>query len=108
MVSKKSAPKETYAIDKELFQQTLQSAKRFAEANIVTDANILEKQYQINATAMKELDVMKNDRRELLIGTDKLCKKYDMLKIKYDDLLDKYKYLKGKKNKQNGKENDQS
>lgn len=103
-VSKKVVPsvsKETHCIDKDLFQRAMQSAQRLAEANKAIDSGILEKQYRINATAMAELDAMKAERKELLSATDKLCKKFDMLKYKYDDLLEKYNYLKKMNNKRN-------
>lgn len=96
-----TAAKEAHVIDKDLFQQALETAKELAEANMTTDAGMLETQYHINTIAMQELDAMKNDRKTLLVATEKLCKKYDFLKVKYDDLLDKYKYLKNLKKKDN-------
>lgn len=83
-------------ISLEKLNEAVQSAKRFAEANIAIDNRALDVQHKINAVAMKEIDILKKERRELLLATSKLLEKFDGLKIKYDGLLEKYKYLKKK------------
>lgn len=83
--------------DEGISLEQLQGAVEFATANIAIDKDALKIQHRINEIAMKEIDILKAERREILSAANKLVDKFDLLKIKYDGLLEKYAYLKKKK-----------
>lgn len=66
------------------------------------------KQCQINSVAMKEIDVLRNERRQILTNASNVYKECEVLKVKYGRLYEKYSYLVRKVNGNDDNDNDQN
>lgn len=68
------------------------------------DSNLYDAQCRINAAAMAEIDLLKDERRGIMTESNKALKERDVWKTKYDRLLERYDYLQKKFGKENQEE----